>query len=846
MTAPAPAQIGLASHADCGHATSGRNKWGQNKPGAGYTRVDDPVDGSDRKVARAASTSGTIAALELTLDTPILGHYMVIAECNWSAAAGFLAGGGGQSIFLQLRVNDGAGGTSSLSLDHNSTGGGYRGRLVNPLTGGGNVTWAGNVNLTAGVWGCLAIAVDTVNGTIKVWRANNKRLKDAVAGDFAEVVSTGAFTAGSDRGALKTVRFPGNTDSAGGNSTQTHGRFLSWGTWDTDFATTFAGVKHKVYGTAWGVCYPSATAGKLDARLRATYDKDLWGTAGSGTVHCGFEIATDAGFSNIIQTVSGSVLFESQGWTRTTTITGLDENSVYYARAVWTRDPSGTPDILYGEPAILRTPSVSTPTTIRYGLSTCWATGENHCETAMVLCAQNHPTLHAYIQVGDKGYLDNAMASDSVSTPDAASVRRELLVCQTASPWEWLCTLMATEEQQDDHECPPVLKAISAIPTGSGNINVTVTGHGRLVGDVVSFSNTNSTPAINNNFRILAVPDADTITVRSSATITGAGTSGTVRFPGVGWNGRGEGQIDPLSWEAMQAAWVPLSAYSVPAIGSTWRGTTPSHNAPGGAEAFDDADVTWYATATARTLRISLNCRVGRSPVDQEMLGPTQLADALRWINARGNREVLIIISGVMMTSIDRNKRQAIWDSAGQISRSDLWGGDRQNVIVDYMDERDTLFAAARAAGWRQIIVFEGDGHRMLITRSHGLLGDGINSGEAADAVAFAAVMTSNRHVVTHLEIPDHPDYNSASPVTAAQWVENPDTWEVLTAGDVANSARSYSVLTIDEAARTYNIEIFDGRTGASLGDYDGTWTPPPGGIRSSRLRNRDITVRAT
>ncbi|MCZ7599863.1 MAG: hypothetical protein M5U09_22010 [Gammaproteobacteria bacterium] len=225
------------------------------------------------------------------------------------------------------------------------------------------------------------------------------------------------------------------------------------------------------------------------------YDKDLWGTAGSGTVHCGFEIATDAGFSNIIQTVSGSVLFESQGWTRTTTITGLAENSVYYARAVWTRDPSGTSDILHGAPAILRTPSVSTPTTIRYGLSTCWATGANHCETAMVLCAQNHPTLHAYIQVGDKGYLDNAMVSDSVSTPDAASVRRELLVCQTASPWEWLCTLMATEEQQDDHECPPVLKAISAIPTGSGNINVTVTGHGRLVGDVVSFSNTNSTPA---------------------------------------------------------------------------------------------------------------------------------------------------------------------------------------------------------------------------------------------------------------------------------------------------------------------------------------------------------------
>ncbi|MCZ7599864.1 MAG: hypothetical protein M5U09_22015 [Gammaproteobacteria bacterium] len=184
--------------------------------------------------------------------------------------------------------------------------------------------------------------------------------------------------------------------------------------------------------------------------------------------------------------------------------------------------------------------------------------------------------------------------------------------------------------------------------------------------------------------------------------------------------------------------------------------------------------MTWYATATARTLRISLNCRVGRSPVDQEMLGPTQLADALRWINARGKREVLIIISGVMMTAIDRNKWQAIFDSSGQISRSDLWGGDRQNVVVDYMDERDVLFAAARAAGWRQIIVFEGDGHRMLITRSHGLLGDGINSGEAADAVAFAAVMTSNQHVVTHLEIPDHPDYNSASPVTARSGSRTP------------------------------------------------------------------------
>ncbi|MCZ7599862.1 MAG: hypothetical protein M5U09_22005 [Gammaproteobacteria bacterium] len=91
------------------------------------------MDGSDRKVARAASTSGTIAALEITLDTPLLGHYMVIAECNWNAGAGFLGGGGGQSIFLQLRCENGGGTTVSVSLDHNSTSGGYRGRLVNAL-----------------------------------------------------------------------------------------------------------------------------------------------------------------------------------------------------------------------------------------------------------------------------------------------------------------------------------------------------------------------------------------------------------------------------------------------------------------------------------------------------------------------------------------------------------------------------------------------------------------------------------------------------------------------------------------------------------------------------------------
>ncbi len=158
MTAPFPMQLGLGSDADCGHATtSGRNKWGPNKPGSGYSRVNDPVAGSDRKVCSANSRSSTIDAYGTVFDTPLSGHYFILAAVNWDANNDFKAGSGGQCIFLQLRCENGGGTTVSVSLDHNSISGGYRGRCVaGALTGGGTTTFASNDFITAGAWGVVA------------------------------------------------------------------------------------------------------------------------------------------------------------------------------------------------------------------------------------------------------------------------------------------------------------------------------------------------------------------------------------------------------------------------------------------------------------------------------------------------------------------------------------------------------------------------------------------------------------------------------------------------------------------------------------------------------------------
>ncbi len=214
MSATRYGQAELCSLVACGLSPNGQNRWGPNAPGSpSFARITDPVD-SDRFVCEVASqdsTPGTPVALELFGETEDqngfldeqLADYMVAAEVHWDAPDAFKTGGGGTSIWFQIRVHDGAasppsGGTSSISLRHQSgtPTGSYRGQCeASGVTGGSNGSFAGNAKLDAATYGVALVRVNAATGQINVWLANNKRFENCEAGDFTQVITNLPFTA---------------------------------------------------------------------------------------------------------------------------------------------------------------------------------------------------------------------------------------------------------------------------------------------------------------------------------------------------------------------------------------------------------------------------------------------------------------------------------------------------------------------------------------------------------------------------------------------------------------------------------------------------------------------------
>lgn len=845
MSCPTKGQLGLARPEDVGRATPGRNKYGPNGPGAGFSRVNDP-DNANRSCCEANSSSGTIAAYERLHESSATNglaesdfskNWAELFEVRISADAGWQGGGGGQFVFFQARVDNGAGGTVSLSLDHTSTSGSYRGRLLaSALTGGSNTTWAGNANLPIDTWCTVLIAVNATAGTINVWKADKKMEDVDPATDFTQVITNATFTPSDPvlRGSRKNIRFPGNTDSAGGNNTITRGRKMCWGEWQGSLTDTFNALKYKHLGCRWGTEYPSNTAGKRAAQLSMDYDADLFLRATSG-LQIGFEIATDIGFSNIVQTITRASASTGR---RVVQIDNLDENTTYYARANIRVDPLGSPTDFNSEPVKIKTKSRVTPSNLKFVYTGCKATGANNDPAwALTMAKRDHSDANGCFIVGDIGYLDVELDGQGYTGEIAESViLEEFRRAGHDFPMDDLALEMPVVVQIDDHECPYMIRSITGISTGSGSVTITTSGdHGLAVGMIVRLSGTNSTPNVNANYEVVSVPTSTTFTI--NATVSGAGTSGKMQFPGASFFGRGTGKMMAWQYNNMVPAWNALFRQSMPPSTSDFLGTVPDGNHAGGSAHTAD-DVFWHFDETAKVAIAHLQCRMYRDPLNEDMLGPEQLADLLDFI-ANTTKPLFIINTPDCMTGHDRNKRQAVIDASGNSApRTDLWSSD-ETTVLDYMDQRDQIFAAIRAnTNIKHTIIVEADNHRAWITRYHGLKGEGINSEGVSDMTACGASgATTGNHALTHLYIPDHPNYNTLDP--SSQWINNPDTWDVLTVfGKTGNqNIRTFLTLEIDETNETFDIQIWNGETGASGGEVSGSFSS--GADFISRVRNR-------
>jgi len=844
MSCPTTGQIGLARPEETGRTTPGRNKYGPNGPGAGFSRVDDPDD-ANRSCALADSSSGTIAAYERLHESASQNgmasddfsmDWVELFEVRVALGAGFQAGGGGQAIFFQSRLDDGAGGIVSVSLDHTSTGGSYRGRLVaSAITGGSNTTWASNDKLPVDTWCTVMIRVNATAGQMNVWKADKKMEDVNPSTDFTQVITNATFTPSGTRGARKNIRFPGNTDSAGGNETKTWGRKSCWGTWHGSVSDTFNALKFKHLGCSWGAEYPSNTAGKRAAQIKMDYDMDLWLRATSG-LQIGFEIATDANFSNIVQTISRASASTGR---RTTQIDNLDENTTYYARANVRVNPLGSTVDFNSETAILKTKSSTTPSQMKFIYGGCKATGANNDPAwGLTTALRDHSDAHGCFIIGDIGYLDVELRGQNLKgelTED--TILTEFRRAGEDDPIQQLARYMPVCVEIDDHECPSMYLDITAISTGAGSVTITTNGdHGLSVGDIVTLENTNSTPAINHNIEVVTVPTSNTFTV--NRTVTVAGTSGQMIFPGVGFNGRGTGKLHAWQYNNFVGAWNKLFRASMPASTSNQLGSVPSGNHAGGS-AYTEDDVFWYFNETAKCAFAHIQCRMYRDPLNEDMLGPDQLADLLDFIQ-NTTKPLLVISSPDAMTQHDRNKRQSIIDSTGTaISRTDLWGSDGTQAL-DYMDQRDEILQAIYAnSNIKKCIIIEADNHRAWITSYHGLLGDGINSGRSDKIIACgASAYTSGNHGIEHLYIPDHPDYGTLG--ENSKWENNSSTWDALTVfGKTSNqNARVFLTLNINEVSETAEIEIWNGETGAS-GGYVSLSFGDTADLEKGRVRHR-------
>lgn len=609
MSATRYGQAELCSLVACGVSPSAQNRWGPNNPGSpSYARVTDPVD-SDRFVCEVASqdsTPGTIVALEMLGETEDqngfldeqLADYMVAAEVHWDAPDAFKTGGGGTSIWFQLRVHDGAapppdrGGTSSISLQHQSgtPSGGYRGQCnAAGLTGGSTAAFASNAKLDAATYGVVLMRVNATTGRINVWLANNKRFETCEAADFTQVITDLAFTATDPvrRGRAKGRRLPAVTLSNGDatNKARTRTPRAVWGPWDTDLATTWAARRWRHLGIEIGCDVPShVTPGmrRLNAIFR--YKIDAYGLNGNTQLGGQLYVSTDPTFNDIEQQVYEGAMVEADAagyWVLRDSFDAPENTRLYARWRVFNRDGGNFIHRFWSEPATFITDSLTTPRVLTFAYGSCTNNGQkaSPCHTFLRLVERGAPD--AIHHGGDEMYIDNWVTAISGDATDEATIYNGYMLVLGAYESELLATQSKFLRKADDHE-----------------------------------------------------------------------------FTGVtDYYGFGTGAIPAANYVACRDARNAALGHCLPEVGSPYRGPVPSGNSPAGVP-WTEADVTWWYNDTARTRQISLEARATRNQDTGDTLGATQLAWALDLIE-NCTKEFLIVEIGVRWSNFNTNKPNA-------------------------------------------------------------------------------------------------------------------------------------------------------------------------------------------
>lgn len=834
-----PVWMPLTSEQELSLTPQAQRRYGPSFPGAGVSRVADPDD-ADLFCCESSANTGTANGIGIDFENEPYNQYQ--SELVWGVEircthnSNFQSGGGGQAEMARMRVADSGGTVRSATVRHASTAGSYRGQvtfaaeIVHSIT---TQAWASNNRLEQDEWSVLLVryvAADGVNpGTIDVWIAKGKRWSEVdPATDLVQVI-TGLEHQGRLMRALQLVSTNNNGSSP---LTTQRKRLCALGRWQGSLSATFENLKPRVLGTQVGVDTRSATAGKRDVRLRHWHDRSTLG-AGAG-VEVGFEVATDEAFTNVVTAVAAQAV-GAPSWAAHATATGLDESTEYFARAQVTVDAGGPNERTFAsEPVRFRTLSRATPRTIRVLAGGCHASpsSDPNVSYQRMLEVARAVDIDEIWSNGDiGGYTDNRMRTQGQrGLPSTANVARDYHVNLTS--WDRLRLAREAREKLafDDHELVQVVSNITAIDTGVGSVLVTTaTDHRLRVGSIVKFRDTNSTPALSGNYEVASAPTSTTFTV--NATVTGAGSAGTVELPGVGWAGLGDAGLDPDQYTEWLAAWKAVAEHCRPAVGSPDRPAPPDTDSPAGVAAVDD-DVWYYATDTAGVRWIHIDCRIWRDYGAGTMMHPEVFAWLLDQI-ATCTLPGICIDSSVRVTQFNVNKGIAWTDRTGASrSYNDNWGRSATNNV--FGDQRDEMVQAVLDnANVRLCAFVTHDDHFQDMTRGHGLKGEGIDSGRPSKLLLAisSSCLSVDSHDLEDLRDPTDPNYNGSPGATGTvgAWDEG-DEYEFLWNKDrfaASNQTlRGFVRMDWDESGTAVRVIFYDGETGDDL--FDETYAAPP------------------
>lgn len=863
MPCPSPSVTGEAFHIELSSdqqlalgGGNGKRRYSPNDPGNAsneYAQATDPAD-SELECVTTNWTSNAngdsdnvFNAIEFVFEqTPYdqrPDDFVMAIQVYPVQTANFNSGSLGANKwagFLEFRCEDGGGTSSAQIVNLSHTSGSVRGQARLGSIGGSATAFSGNVPVNDQKWSTLILrwqassnSGTTADGTLDVWLASasgsHKRLKDLSSGDFTQVIS-GATHHG---GVMERLRIgtgcQDDTAADGGITHYHHAAVL--GSWDTDFATTFAALKAEVdkpYGLEVGGDVPSTTAGKRDVGVGYLHNVSMWGTGG-GVVTVGFEAATDSGFSTIAKTVAGSTINAGTYWARTNAcLDALDENTTYYVRAVITLDNGGgSQSTIYSQTAQIKTLSNATPRTLRFAVGGCHSApeGEPVVSFQRIHDFAGTTDIDEVWDKGDcRGYTDNRLFDRGKrGVVTAADITEDYLVVQAESLRQKMLTRTRIIDGFDDHEMPFTTSNITAIATGTGSVQITTaTDHEISVGNIVKFAGTNSTPALSGNYEVVTAPTSTTFTINE--TVTSSGNTGTVKQMGPGWAGLGNAAVNAAQYITWRAAWRGLTGHSIPASDSNYLADVPSGTGPdGGAFASDDI-FSWY-TDTAMCRIIHVDCRSQRSYTDGQMFN----SDTEAWLEGLidGNtRPLLIVDFGVRFTQYNVNKGIAYTDSAGaSASHVDNFGTDGTRDVAS--GQRDRI--AAMIAGSRRsqaVLIVTHDDHFIDMTYGHGLIGSGTDSTAQTQILSVSSSCFSvDAHDTEDLRDPTDANYDGSagSTGTVGAWDEDASSYELLwnnsRFGAADETLRGYVIITVDESARTYSVQAYNGETGATVGD---------------------------